>query len=192
MPSKDRNKYKDSLNKPIRVSKYKEKRKTCSEIVSDAPLRGDAERKAHTQNNALSYGAEFLEKIPILFAHYGIADSPDKWMLLAFRLAAEHVPGFRLEPDKNRGRKKETDDKFLLQLYLDVQRKRITKNGRIPTVAQVCTTLVKGNSFYKGYALKTLQNLHTHSQSSAFVRIYEYMIANGSNEAELNGLFGID
>ena len=192
MPSKERNKYKGTLNKPIRVPTYKEKRKTYSERVSDTSPQDDAERKAHTQNNAFRYSAELLEKMPVLFAHYGIADSPDKWILLAFRLAADHVPGFSLEPEKNRGRKLETDDKFLLQLYLDVQRKSAPKHGRTPSVAQICTALIRGNSFYKDYASKTLQNLHTQSQSSAFVRIYEYMIANGSNEAELNGLFGIN
>ena len=96
MPSKERNIYKGALNKPIRVPTYKAKRRTYREIVTDAPPQDEAERKAHTENNTLRYGTEFLEKMPLLFAHYGIADSPDKWMHLAFRLARDHVPGFRL------------------------------------------------------------------------------------------------
>ena len=46
-----------------------------------------------------------IAKIPVLLDHFGISrDHPACWHLLAFRLACEYVPGFRLpEP---RGRKK--------------------------------------------------------------------------------------
>ena len=191
MPSKERNKYKGSLNKPIRVPTYKTKRRTCREIVTDAPQQDEVERKAHTENNTLRYGTEFLEKMPLLFAHYGIADSPDKWMHLAFRLARDHVPGFRLESEKSRGRKLEKDENFLLQLYLDVERKRISRNGRIPSIAEACEALSKKHPNYKKDTQKTLQHLYTKSKSSLLVKLYNSAKKMGLDEAMLVELLRI-
>jgi hypothetical protein len=49
---------------------------------------------------------EWIAKVPLLLAHYGIApNDPDRWRALAFLLALDHVPGMQVidRPRPKRG-----------------------------------------------------------------------------------------
>ena len=63
-----------------------------------------------------------LHKISLLMKHHNVADEDDAWAL-AFALAHEHVPGFKIVPENKtkRGRKKEWHGGKLDALYNAVQ-----------------------------------------------------------------------
>lgn len=82
-------------------------------------------RKASQQHQqeAKNRAAEkLLEKMSLLMKHYGIADENDM-RTLAWKLAYEHVPGFRVvvEEKTRKGRKRKWDGPRLQELFEAVQ-----------------------------------------------------------------------
>ena len=103
---------------------------------------------------------ELIEKLPLLFEHYGIENREDgsSWGLLAVKLAMDLVPGLQLEHvDKRFGRGRKKDDpKELLMLVVDVSR-LVDERGL--SVSSAARTLAKrrGSRWHK-QASGTLKN----------------------------------
>jgi len=74
-------------------------------------------RQQHRQEAEDRAGEKLLEKMSLLMKHYGIADESD-FATLAWTLACEHVPGFRVVPEEKtrRGRKRKWDVPTLQKL----------------------------------------------------------------------------
>jgi hypothetical protein len=80
-------------------------------------------RARHERANAAAVERQILKKTALLFDHYGIVDKTDM-RALAFALAVEHVPGFKvLDPEAKpkRGRKLKWHPDRLEELYRTVE-----------------------------------------------------------------------
>jgi hypothetical protein len=78
----------------------------------------------HQQDTRRQLDAELGAKLSLLMAHYDIDERSDDAMgELAYLLACEHVPGFRIvkEAKSTRGRKREWDGPRLTELYNAVE-----------------------------------------------------------------------
>jgi len=64
------------------------------------------------------YMSLVLDKLEALFDHYEISKEPGMWVMLAFHLARDHVPGFKIEqPPRRRWGKRTADDiKILVEI----------------------------------------------------------------------------
>jgi hypothetical protein len=77
----------------------------------------------HERTNAAMVRRQHAKKLAMLFDHYGIADK-ENWAALARALAAEHVPGFKVQlpqAKSKRGRKPKWTPERLVELYRTVQ-----------------------------------------------------------------------
>jgi hypothetical protein len=73
----------------------------------------------YERENAAMVQQQYEKKLAMLFDHYGIADKKN-WAALARALAAQHVPGFRIQSSKS-GRKRIWDSDKLQELERTVQ-----------------------------------------------------------------------
>ena len=81
------------------------------------------QRSRHERANAAELQRQRSRKLALLFDHYGIADKKDM-SALAWALAVEHVPGFKVqfpEAKSKRGRKRKWHPDRLEELYLTVE-----------------------------------------------------------------------
>jgi hypothetical protein len=77
----------------------------------------------HERANAAMVQRQHAKKLAMLFDHYGIADR-ENWTALALALAAEHVPGFKVQlpqAKSKRGRKSKWTPERLGELCRTVQ-----------------------------------------------------------------------
>jgi hypothetical protein len=77
----------------------------------------------HERANAAMVQRQHAKKLAMLFDHYGIADR-ENWTALALALAAEHVPGFKVQLPKaksKRRKKRKWTPERLGELYRTVQ-----------------------------------------------------------------------
>jgi hypothetical protein len=77
----------------------------------------------HERANAAMVQRQHAKKLAMLFDHYGIAGK-ENWAALALALAAEHVPGFKVQlpqAKSKRGRKPKWTPERLVELYRTVQ-----------------------------------------------------------------------
>jgi hypothetical protein len=96
---------------------------TFEGAVTDERVKQFWEARQQHQQEAENRAAEkLLEKMSLLTKHYGIADENDLGAL-AWALACEHVPGFRVvvEEKTKRGRKRKWDGPMLQELFEAVQ-----------------------------------------------------------------------
>lgn len=107
------------------------------------------------------------EKMPALFARYGISpDNPRCWEELAFKLAIEHVPGFRVKDAA--GRKRSESYVLFSELYRFFIRQkslRWARTRRKPSDKEVCDAATKDGGFKSKFpelakaTSKRIQNL---------------------------------
>ena len=113
------------------------------------------------------------EKLPALFAHFGIReDDPDRWQQLALGLAQKHVHGFQVVHGTGAPVKESVE--LLCRLYRYFIRTKATRNQRVrsrtATDAEVCAALSKDEDFkralpeLKSVSAKRLQNLVTRAK----------------------------
>lgn len=92
--------YSGELNTPI-------SKKPALSLALDAYNKPQVERDKIFQNENERISRRKRDKLPLLLKHFGIDDrDPDHWLLLAWRMAHEHVPGFQVieGPKRERGR----------------------------------------------------------------------------------------
>ena len=108
------------------------------------------------------------EKLPALFAHFGIReDDPDRWQQLALALAHKHVRGFQVV--HSRGAPVKESVELLCRLYRYFIRTKAKWNQRVRsrkvTAADVCGALYNDKDFKRAFpelkavSAKRLQNL---------------------------------
>ncbi len=113
------------------------------------------------------------EKLPALFAHFGIReDDPDRWQQLALALAHKHVRGFQVVHGTGAPVKESVE--LLCRLYRYFIRTKATRNQRVRsrkvTDADVCRVLSKDEDFERAFpelksvSAKRLQNLVTRAK----------------------------
>jgi hypothetical protein len=113
------------------------------------------------------------EKLPALFAHFGIPeDDPDRWQQLALGLAHKHVRGFQVVHSTGAPVKESVE--LLCRLYRCFIRTKADRNQRIrsrtATDADVCRELSKDEDFKRAFpelksvTVKRLQNLVTRAK----------------------------
>jgi hypothetical protein len=101
--------------------------------------------------NAATINSE-AENLLLLMDHYRIdRDHEDRWCLLAFALARDHVPAFRAPP--KRGRPKKDIDK--MKVYSAV-RKRIAKNKALSVSQAIKYEKEKDKKKYSGVPENTI------------------------------------
>jgi hypothetical protein len=96
---------------------------TFEGAVTDERVRQFWELHGQHQQEAANRASEkLLKKMSLLTNYYGIADETDM-ATLAWALACEHVPGFRVVPEEKtkRGRKRKWDGPTLQELFETVQ-----------------------------------------------------------------------
>jgi hypothetical protein len=119
-PRRKHNTYKGALAKPIGLRPPP----TFSGGVVPKRVADYQKRLSrHERANAAMVQRQHAKKLAMLFDHYGIAGK-ENWAALALALAAEHVPGFKVQLPKakpKRGRKPKWTPERLEELYRTVQ-----------------------------------------------------------------------
>ena len=101
--------------------------------------------------NAATINSE-AENLLLLMDHYDIdRDHEDRWCLLAFALARDHVPAFRAPPPRGRPRK----DIDKLEVYSAV-RKIIAKNNALSVSQAIKYEKEKDKKKYSGVSERTI------------------------------------
>ena len=120
------------------------------------------------------------EKLPALFAHFGIRENdPDRWQQLALGLAQKHVRGFQVV--RRTGAPVKESVVLLCRLYRYFIRMKATRNQRVrsrkATDADVCKALSKDEDFKRSFpelksaSQKRLQNLVTKAKKLRRARV---------------------
>ena len=154
MPSKSKRSskptiYSGELNKPISKA-------PALALALDAHNKPQVERDKIFQAENDRISKIKREKLPLLLKHFGIEDQ-DPWLLLAWRMAHEHVPGFQviegLKRQKGRPSKwKGPQGKILILDIREINAER--KKG----VADAAAVAVKRYpERYKNYTAKLLE-----------------------------------
>lgn len=111
--------------------------------------------KQWNRHCALILSTDEIRKLGVLLERYSVAnDDPNRWFMLALRLAHEFVPGFAIAERRPAGRQLVWDLVRLYLLWLDVQLLRGDKPNR--SVSGACHILAKCPQ-WKGLKGKTLQ-----------------------------------
>lgn len=160
--------YKGLLNKPIVISAPS---KQPSILTGDSASLEDKERlyqaaiQAQQIQKTNLIGEVLHKKMNLLKQHYGLVDENDVWYQVALNLAVDHVPGFTVIIENERGRKTVWTPAMHAKLYLDVlDATNGILNARLIEAACISliekepwSSFVKGKSYSKPDA-KTLQN----------------------------------
>ncbi len=133
-------------------------------LLTNTP-EGRAEVDKHNGQEVLRSLAEQLKKLPLLENALGLDgnkyDATTRFTILAFALAREFVPGFRIKnvsTERERGRKKDWDAIKYCQLFADVQ---IVLKDKPRSESEACNVLVKSPRFKKRWgslSAATLKN----------------------------------
>jgi hypothetical protein len=171
--------YKGALAKPIK------QRPMLTFAGAVVPKRIAAYRKRrarHERANAVSVEREFSKKMRLLFKHYGIANK-ENMAALAFALAVEHVPGFRVqapEAKSKRGRKLKWHAERLDELYRTVEsvktQHRFTDRQALKFIVsnERHTTIWGVPKGHKGSKQQWIQTLESRLQSAKHLqKLYE-------------------
>ncbi len=120
-------------------------------------------------NSAKTVKIAYLRKIELLLDEYGIArDDPERWLLLAFELARDFVPGFAIDNRKAAGRPPTWKNSLrLFYLWWDVQELR-RKNNRL-SVASACAALAKQPEWGKWSKSTLRRQYEAEAEASDFV-----------------------
>ena len=146
------------------------------------------------------------EKLPALFAHFGIRENDsDRWQQLALALAHKHVRGFQVVHGTGAPVKESVE--LLCRLYRYFIRTKATRNQRVrsrkATDADVCRALSKDEDFKRAFpelksaSPKRLQNLVTGAKKLRRARVEDvlrraaYKLRLGPEESEVGAfIFG--
>ena len=120
------------------------------------------------------------EKLPALFAHFGIReDDPDRWQQLALALAHKHVRGFQVVHGTGAPVKESIE--LLCRFYRCFIRTKADRNqrfrSRTVTDAEVCKELTKDEDFkralpeLKSVSAKRLNNLVSRAKKLRQARV---------------------
>jgi hypothetical protein len=125
MPAKQR-RYTGELAKPI---VWPEPPTFWGAVTNERVHKYWRDYKNHQRNTERRVNQKLLQKMSLLLKHFKIADEGDA-AALAWALAFEHVPGFKIVPEQKakRGRKKEWHGGKLQALY-DAVRLVRSKHG---------------------------------------------------------------
>lgn len=125
------------------------------------------------QKNLTSYIlSEQIRKFKLLLEHYGIEQGPDATFTLAWKLAEEHVKGFKVTPKKSKSGQKERWKSFDgIELYARVQ---FYLNNGSSSVISACERIQEEGHFID-VCLETLQNAYYQFLKSPW---YKHLIKN--------------
>jgi hypothetical protein len=120
--------------------------------------------------------SELPDRVDQLFHHYGIDEKNlEGWQSLTFKLAFEHVEGFRCQIRKQSGRKIEWSITDEIRLLIDVEETKNRMSGSKSSRSDIaaCKILAKNpSSQWYGYRPQTLRdqliNARKSQQGSAF------------------------
>ncbi len=113
---------------------------------------------------------EIRRKFDLLLTYYQVRkDSPDQWQELAFFLARQFIPGFRILPPVASGAPLDWGPLELADLYIEIE--ALTKQGM--TAMDACRFLLRAQDGTWRYprcrSAKTLYRRYQQSKNSAFV-----------------------
>lgn len=189
--TKKKRKFTGKLAKPIRINTQSMASKSL--LASDEEIQNQLQRdKQELVREALSATVQQLEKIVLLFEHYGIAQHDnDRWCWLAINLARDYVPEFQIESKKRRGRGKTWDDAVYAFLYFTIHKKmhQSKHSTRTLNISDVCKSLVKNHEPWKSMNVKakTLENNYALASESPQVSVFKTLfdlLPNGATEKE--------
>jgi hypothetical protein len=136
--------------------------------ITEAPTEEERRQLMDREKalNALHATTEAIEKMPLLYQHYGIERySNGAGELLALHLAMEFVPGFQVRDKPKRGRKDVWHVFLQAALWLDVQQLVAEKKC---SERSACNILLKKgcweNALKKG---KATESVHTPAQKGS-------------------------
>jgi hypothetical protein len=119
-PRRKHSTYKGALAKPIGL---RPSPTFWGAVVPERIAAYQKQLSRHERANVAMVQRQHAKKLAMLFDHYGIADKKN-WAALARALAAEHVPGFKVQLPQakpKRGRKPKWTPERLVELYRTVQ-----------------------------------------------------------------------
>ena len=99
-------------------------------------------------------GIQLFQKLELLLEHYDIAmDNEAKWLLLAFGLAKDFVPGFAIDQQGRSGAPEKWHVGRLVDLWMDIQE---LQTARGQTIAGACEILSRRTE-WKPFKPETLR-----------------------------------
>ena len=96
--------------------------------------KGILKEKIPIPADGTEYMSLVLDKLEALLDHYDVSKEPGMWVMLAFHLARDHVPGFKIEqPPRRRLGKRTVDD---LTIFVEIN--RLVESGKsVNSAAQI-------------------------------------------------------
>jgi len=197
MSEKKRKRWKGNLNRPIKTEPPPDSPTILEDILNpDSKAEFKKKRDKYLVKSTFYCATEALNKMNELLEHYEIDknDLDNRWYLLAFRLATDHVPGFRVEQKKELGRPQEWDIVSLAILYCDVKdvKREREEKGLSAKMTDICQILSKREPYKlrrgshheirmhnkTGITNKTIVNLYMRAKESPLVLLFNSFFIN--------------
>jgi len=153
-------------------------------VNPNAMAEFNTKKRKYLLRSSVHTATECLKKMSELLEHYEIDknDLVNRWFWLAFRLATDHVPGFRVEQEKESGRPQEWDIVSLAILYCDVKdvKREREKKELSAKMTDICNSLSKREPYKSrrvsnhktGITGKTIVNLYERAKESPLVLLF--------------------
>lgn len=147
-----------------------------------------AERHGWAVRTALVDAATAAPKMLLLLDHYGIERSePERWFVLALRLAMDHVPGFQAEVPRGRPHEWSSTKLALLRLAIDQKLHERKPAGRPRTVHNAASIVAADSRFARVFdrcpSAKTLENRYRDALKDGLASGFSYLAERGHAES---------